>query len=331
MSNVAYFGRDARPNLIERAVIEATRPPNVVVVGSINEDYVLQVARRPMAGETVGDAILQTSDGGKGANQAVAAASQGAIVALVARVGDDPVGEALIQGLEAADVETSWVRRSPGERSGAAFVTVTPDGENTIIVAPGANALLSANDIKWASSAFREARVLVSQLEAGLDAVVAAIARAGRSTTVVLNASPARPVPSTTLARVDVLIVNEHEAATLLGGGDWDTRIALDALLEFGPAAVIITLGAEGAAVATSSGARWHVPALPTKVVDTTGAGDAFVGVLAAALAASPRGRPEEAVLRDAVQMAVAAASLSVGQRGARVLLEHHLDQVGDG
>jgi ribokinase len=301
-------------------VIEATRFPNVVVIGSINEDYVVEVARRPTAGETIGDATYGTSDGGKGANQAVAAASQGAIVALVARVGDDLTGEALVRGLEAAGVETSWVRRSPGEKSGAAFVTVTPDGENTIVVAPGANALLGATDIRWASGAFREARVIVLQLETSIDAVAAAVARADRSTTVVLNAAPVRPVPSATLRRVDVLVVNENEAATLLGGGDWDTHTALGALLALGPAAVIITLGAAGAAVATNSGARWHETAPPTKVVDTTGAGDMFIGVLAAALAASPHGQPDQATLRRAVEMAVTSASGSVGQRGARSL-----------
>jgi ribokinase len=326
------LGRDVRPNLIERAVIEATRPPEVVVIGSINEDYVVQVTRRPTAGETVGDATFSTYDGGKGANQAVAAAGQGAIVALVARVGDDLTGEALLRGLEAAGVETSWVRRSRGEKSGAAFVTVTPDGENTIIVAPGANALLDAADISWASSAFREARVIVMQLETSIEAVVAAVAQAGRSTTVVLNAAPVGPVPSTTLRRVDVLVVNEHEAATILGGGDWDDRAALGALLALGPAAVVITLGAAGAAIATNQGERWYVSAPPTKVVDTTGAGDAFVGVLAAALAASPDEHADRTTLRDAVEMAVTAASRSVGQLGARVLLtDRPLDQVSGG
>jgi ribokinase len=327
VSNVAYFGRDARPNLIERAVIEATRPPDVVVIGSINTDYVVRVDRRPTAGETIGGATFDSFDGGKGANQAVAAASKGAIVALVARVGEDLAGEALLAGLEAAGVETSWVRRSPGETSGAAFVTVTPDGENTIVVAPGANASLGESDIHWAEGAFRRARVIALQLEIGLDAVVAAVASANRSTTVVLNAAPARPVPSATLRRVDVLIVNEREAAMLLGGDDRDPRIALDALLELGPGAVIITLGANGAAVATSSGERWHVPAPPTKVVDTTGAGDTFVGVLAAALSTSDE-RSDPATLRDAVEVAVAAASRSVGQRGARALLvDRDVDQ----
>jgi ribokinase len=321
-----------RPNLIELAVIEVTRPPSVVVIGSINADYVVQVARRPTPGETVGDAIFDASDGGKGANQAVAAASEGAIVALVARVGDDPVGEALVEGLKVAGVETSWVRRSPGEKSGAAFVTVTPDGENTIVVAPGANALLGAPDVEWASNALREARVIVLQLETSIDAVVAAIARAGRSTTVVLNAAPARPVPTTTLKRVDILVVNEHEAATMLGGGDWDTRSALDALLALGPASAVLTLGAAGAAVATNSGEVWQVTAPPTNVVDTTGAGDVFVGVLAAALAAHPRGQPDQTALRDAVEMAVMAASRSVSQRGARVLVaDRDLGQTRNG
>jgi ribokinase len=212
----------------------AIRSPEVVVVGSINEDYVVRVSRRPTAGETVGDAIFVRSDGGKGATQAVAAASQGASVALVARVGDDAAGEDLMQGLVGANVETSWVRRSPGTMSGAAFLTVTPDGENAVVVAPGANALLDVGDIDWASDAIRGAQVIVLQLETGIDAVVAAVAMASQSTTVVLNAAPARTVPDTTLHRVDVLVVNKHEAAALLGGGERDSRSTSEALLARG-------------------------------------------------------------------------------------------------
>jgi ribokinase len=181
----------------------------VVVVGSINEDYLLQVDRRPAPGETVGNAVLVTADGGKGANQAVAAAAAGARTVLVARVGDDRRGRELVAGLEAAGVDTRWVGRSAGVRSGAAFVVVTPDGENQIVVAPGANARLFPRDVEGAATVVGEAGVLVLQLEVSTDTVETAASLAGPDTTVVLNASPVAPVPGPVLRRVDVLVVNE--------------------------------------------------------------------------------------------------------------------------
>lgn len=290
---------------------------NVVVVGSINEDYVLRVDRRPAPGETVGNATLVTADGGKGANQAVAAATHGARTALVGRVGDDLRGGNLIAGLQAAGVDTRWVSRTAGVRSGAAFVVVTPDGENEIVVAPGANAQLLPDDVDRASPVISDTSLLVLQLEISVDTVAAAAFRAGPSTTVVLNAAPASVVPGPVLQRVDVLVVNEREAALLLGQDHIDAAGAARSLLRAGPAAVVVTTGASGATVA-SAGETWLEPAPPARVVDTTGAGDVLVGVLAAELSRRSTRRPDVWVLRHAVSSAVRAASESVSQVGAR-------------
>jgi ribokinase len=290
---------------------------NVVVVGSINEDYVLRVDRRPAPGETVGNALLLTTHGGKGANQAVAAATHGARTALVGRVGDDLRGGELIAGLEAAGVDTRWVSRTAGVRSGAAFVVVTPDGENEIVVAPGANAQLLPDDVDRASSVISDAGLLVLQLEVSMDTVAAAAFRAGPSATVVLNAAPASRVPGPVLHRVDVLVVNEHEAELLLGEDGIDAAEGARSLLRTGPAAVVVTTGASGAIVASARGS-WMEAAPPAQVVDTTGAGDVFVGVLAAELSSGSTRRPDVRLLGHAVASAVTAASESVGQVGAR-------------
>jgi ribokinase len=289
----------------------------VVVVGSINEDFVLRVDRRPAPGETIGNAVLVTADGGKGANQAVAAATHGAETALVARVGDDRRGGELIAGLEAAGVDTRWVSRTAGLRSGAAFVLVTPDGENQIVVAPGANDRLLPDDVERAASVVGDAGVLVLQMEVSGDTVAAAVSLAGPGTTVVLNAAPARDMPSKVWERIDVLVVNQNEAGTLLGEDQVDPAGAVASLLLAGPATVVVTSGASGATVA-SGGETWLQPAPPVRVVDTTGAGDVLVGVLAAELSRSSGRRPGVGLLRQAIELAVGAASQSVGHAGAR-------------
>jgi ribokinase len=294
----------------------------IVVVGSINRDYVLEVPVRPGPGETVGGATLVVSDGGKGANQAVAAAEAGTSVALIARVGDDPESEGLVRRMAACGVDTSWILRSKDAATGVAFVTVTPDGENQIIVAPGANALLSGSDLRLrpVSSAIEVAKALVLQLEIDLDAVQAAIAIAGPETCVILNGAPARVLAGNILERVDVLVVNEHEALTLLGA-DPDTAImtAIFELAVRGPDVVVVTRGARGALVLVMSAQEvWGELAPQVPVVDTTGAGDVFVGVLAASLAHSER-RPGPELVRHAVRRATQAASLAVSHKGARL------------
>jgi ribokinase len=255
---------------------------SVVVVGSVNADLVIGVQRRPGAGETVLGSDLATFPGGKGGNQAVAAARLGARVALVGRVGTDSFGPFLRAGLDREGVDTRHLAATPGP-SGVALITVDPAGDNAIIVAPGANARLAAGDITAASALLAPGSVVSAQLEIPLPTVTAAAGLAGQAgARFILNLSPAAVVPASLLAAADPLVVNEHEAAFLLG--DAAARQAPErqaaALLALGPRSVVITLGADGACAADAGGAAL-VPSPAVPVVDTTGAGDAFTGALA--------------------------------------------------
>jgi ribokinase len=287
---------------------------DVFVVGSINQDFVLKVERRPEPGETVTDADLSTHNGGKGANQAAAAALLGASVSFLGRVGDDEFGEPLVRALEEKGIDTTLIERAAGRQTGAAFITVTPDGENAITVAPGANRAITLEDVDGASGAIRESRVLVAQMEVPKEVVGrAAEVAAGGGTRVLLNLAPTFEVPRDLLETLDPLVVNEHEAAFLLGSGVEGVEGAVSAapeLLSLGPRSVVITLGAAGAVVADSSSAT-HLPAPEVGVVDTTGAGDAFVGALAVKLA---RG----ASLEEAASYAVRAGAAAVTKEGAQ-------------
>lgn len=286
---------------------------DVFVVGSINQDFVLKVERRPEPGETVTDAALSTHNGGKGANQAAAAALLGASVELLGRVGDDEFGGPLLRALEEKGVGTSLTKKAAGFQTGAAFITVTPDGENAITVAPGANRRLTPEDVEAAADGIREARVLVAQMEVAPDTVLrAAEIAADAGTRVVLNLAPPRAVPPSLLEILDPLIVNEHEAAFLLGEKveAEGARYAASNLLALGPRSVVITLGAAGALVADAASVT-HVPAPKVEVVDTTGAGDAFVGALAARLALGD-------LLPDAATYAARAGAAAVTREGAQ-------------
>ncbi|MGH3090427.1 MAG: ribokinase, partial [Rubrobacteraceae bacterium] len=184
---------------------------DVFVVGSINRDFVLKVERRPRPGETVTDAVLSLHNGGKGANQACAAARLGASVKFLGRVGDDGLGGPLVESLSEKGVDTSLMRGVEGVATGAAFITLTPDGENAITVAPGANRSLRAEDVEEASEAIKNSHVLVAQLEIPLDVVERAFeVAASGGTRVVLNLAPAREVPPSLLEDLDPLVVNEH-------------------------------------------------------------------------------------------------------------------------
>jgi ribokinase len=286
----------------------------VFVLGSINQDFVLKVERRPQLGETVTDAELSTGSGGKGANQAAAAALLGASVSFLGRVGDDEFGEPLVRALEEKGIDTSLIERASGYQTGAAFITVTPDGENAITVAPGANRAITPEDVDAAADDIRRARVLVAQMEVPKEVVGrAAEVAAGGDARVVLNLAPMFEVPRELLERLDPLVVNEHEAAFLLGSGVEGVDGALSAapeLLSLGPGSAVITLGAAGAVVADSSSAT-HIPAPQVEVVDTTGAGDAFVGALAVQLA-------RDASLEEAVSYAVRAGAAAVTKEGAQ-------------
>ena len=288
----------------------------IVVVGSINADYVVRVARRPDPGETVADAVFEMHPGGKGANQAVAVALAGGEGSLVARVGDDGIGMTRIAELRAMGVGTDQILVTPGAGTGAAFITVTADGQNSIIVAPGANARLSPADLDSASDALAKASLLVLQLEVPIDAVSRAVELVAPSTIVVMNFSPASELPGVLMRRVDVLVANEGEAAWLSGDEVSSPQEALRAaknIRELGIEVVVVTLGPAGAVVVGDDLAV-HVPAPKVDVVDTTGAGDAFVGALAVSLALSLD-------LSEAVEMAVMAGSMTTQRVGAQPLM----------
>jgi len=286
----------------------------VVVVGSINEDVILQLGRSIRPGETVTAERIERLPGGKGANQAVAAAAAGAEVAMIGAVGDDPAGIRMVEDLRSCGVSTKAIRIADSASTGAAYITVTPDGENTIVLDPGANALVDRAAVEEAWPALPAASVLLSLLEIPLGAVTAAVRLAADTgLRPVVTLAPAQPVPAELLSGLDPILVNEHEAAFLLqadGLGD-SAQDAARELLRLGPASAVITLGPAGAAVADGSGARL-LPAVPVeKVVDTTGAGDAFAGALAAALA-------HGADLDAAVGAGLRAGARAVGRRGAR-------------
>ena len=275
----------------------------VVVLGSVNRDVVAEVARLPRPGETLTATAVRTQAGGKGANQAVAARRCGAEVTLVARTGSDEAGGFLRAALAGEDLALDRVRTVPGVASGTAWIT-TGQGENVIVLDRGANHAWPGG-VGPDLDAVRGADVLVLQLEVPADVVrEAALAATGR---VVLNAAPSAPVPAEVLAVCDPLVVNEHELRDL--GGTADVTAGVAALLAAGVRSVLVTLGPAGAVWAAADGRRGSVPAPAVEVVDSTGAGDALAGALAARLAAGDG-------LADAVPWAVAAASLSVQRAG---------------
>lgn len=291
----------------------------IAVVGSVNMDLVVQTPRLPAPGETVLGGAFDTFPGGKGANQAVAAARQGAQVIFIGCVGQEAgsaaFGARLAAGLQVEGVDTRFLYRQEQAASGVALITVDAAGQNTIVVAPGANFMLTPALVQSAWEHIPPPQVLLLQLEIPLETVLAAARLARRAgTQVVLNPAPAQPLPAELLALVDVLIPNEHEAALLAQMPVETLEQAENAarkLLAQGAGCVVITLGARGALLVSAPGPVVHVPAYRVQVVDTTAAGDAFAGALAVALA---EGLP----LRSAVQRGCAAGALSATQPGAQ-------------
>ncbi len=290
----------------------SSKTSRIVVVGSSNTDMVVQTDRLPLPGETVLGGDLIIAPGGKGANQAVAAARLGAGVAFVARIGRDMFGQEALGNFQREGLDTRYVIQDPDAPSGVALIVVGPDGQNIIAVAPGANRRLSPADVEAASPAFAEARSVLLQLEIPLETVMAA-AKAGRSAgaMVILNPAPApsSPLPDELFAHVDILTPNETEAAVLTGRGTPEE--AALALLQKGIRTVIVTLGEAGALVVTGPDQVRRVPGFRVEAVDATAAGDAFNGALAVALA---RGDSLDA----AVRYAHAVAALSVTRLGAQ-------------
>ena len=260
---------------------------DVVVVGSANLDLVARTTRLPKPGETVSGSHFFEACGGKGVNQAIAAARAGARTAFIGALGRDHAGGTLLAALVKDGVDVSAVQRVTAP-TGRALIGVSDDGENSIIVVPGANHAISIDDIEKHKTLISSAKVLLCQLEVPLSVVQHAFELAGSSTTRILNPAPAQALSNSLLGVVDIITPNEHEVE-LLGGAS--------KLLSLGVKTVIVTQGEKGAIVVDASGER---PVDPFKVtpVDTTGAGDAFCGMLAARLAT---GESMTAALRAAV------------------------------
>lgn len=286
----------------------------IVVVGSSNTDLVVEAPRIPVPGETVLGGDFSVLAGGKGANQAVAAARLGAEVTFVACIGKDDFGDRAVRGFGSEGIDTRYIGRIEGVPSGVALIVVAENGENAIVVAPGSNGLLSPADIEGAADTICAADVVVAQLEVPVETVerAFALARAAGATTL-LNPAPATELPSDLFALVDWITPNETEAALLSGstdGEEIDIRHTADVLLQRGVNHVVITRGSRGA-LYTSRDQTLEVPAREVDAVDTVAAGDAFNGALAVALG---RGQDTESALR----FASAAASISVTRRGAQ-------------
>jgi ribokinase len=283
---------------------------SVAIVGSLNIDIVASVDHHPRPGETVIGGPLFRNQGGKGANQAVAAARLGQLVGMVGAVGDDDSGRELIEAMNRQGVDATHIRVMEDEHSGTALIAVDPEGENTIVVSPGANALVSPADIDAAGPLLEQAAVTLLQLEIPLEAVEAAAEASGGI--VVLNPAPFRPLPESVLDRVDVLVPNAGELAALVGGRageDLDDVVEMASRIR-GPEVVVVTLGARGALL-VSGGSSHRVAAPEVEVVDTTAAGDCFCGALADALV-------RELSYEAAVDWAVRCAALSTTRKGAQ-------------
>jgi len=290
------------------------RRPRIVVLGSSNTDMVIQAKRLPRPGETVLGGEFVMAAGGKGANQAVAAARAGGAVTFIACLGRDMFGDQALAGFARDGIDVDHVVRDARTPSGVALIVVAQNGENSIAVASGANAKLAPAHARQARRLIASARVLVLQLETPLATVQAAAELAADAgVPVILNPAPARRLPNRLLRCVSVLTPNEREAELLTGirvDRPAGVAAAASALRDRGVPTVVMTLGRRGAYVASGDTARL-VPGFKVKAVDTTGAGDVFNGALAVALG---EGRP----LLAAVRFAHAAAALSVTRLGAQ-------------
>jgi ribokinase len=280
-------------------------------------DLVVRAPHIPRPGETVLGGALSMVPGGKGANQAVAAARLGAKATMVGRVGCDGFGDALLASLAVDGIDHAHVLRDDGAATGVALIVVAADGENSIVVSPGANQRLSPASAGAAGHAIAGADVVVLQLEVPLDTVTRAAELARKhGAMVILNPAPARPLPASLLGMVDVLVPNESEAALLAGlppGSRGGAATAAELLVGQGVRTVVLTLGRRGT-LAAHSGEMLHIPAFEVEPVDTTAAGDAFVAGLAVALA-------EGKTLPGAVRFGNAAGALATTVPGAQTSL----------
>ena len=289
-------------------------PPKVVCLGSLNMDLVIRVPRAPAEGETVQGKSITYVPGGKGANQAVSCARQGACVSMVGRVGPDHHGEVLCEALKQDGILVKGVLVDPEESTGVAMVMVEESGLNRIVVIAGANGKLSLDESQLVQE-LSDAQFLVMQFEVPMAQVLQAAKVARRlGCKVVLNPSPAKPLPEELWSLVDVMIVNESEARFLTGlSPDTEPQVAAEVgrqLMAKGVAQVVVTLGALGAVATDAVGSTYH-PAPQVKVVDTTAAGDTFLGVVTVGLA-------RQHSLADSVNLGIRASTLCIQTMGAQ-------------
>ena len=290
--------------------------PEIIVIGSLNADLVQNVDRLPKAGETIVGGNLETFSGGKGANQAFAAGRMGARVSMIGQLGNDSLASLLLASLKSAGVNSDLVGKADCS-TGAAVILVLPDGENVIVISPGANATVTPALATERLGILREGSYLLSQLEIPIESVQESLAVAkARNATTILDPAPAQPLSTDLLRNVDYLTPNETETLTLLGDAslsmddDSDVELAARKILALGPKAVVLKLGARGCMIASEQG-NIRVPGFKVSAIDTTAAGDVFNGAFATALA-------EGKEVPDAARFANAAAALSVTRPGAQ-------------
>jgi ribokinase len=287
----------------------------VVVIGSYNTDLTIKTGRIPRPGETVIGGIFSEGGGGKGANQAVAAVRAGAQVGFIARVGNDALGKQGMERLAEEKIDIRHVIHDPDVPTGVAFIVVDERGENSIVVASGANARLLPSDISMVKEEITSASVLLVQLESPLETVRRAIEVAhAHGVTVILNPAPAQPLDIDLLKAIDIITPNKVEAEMITGikvTDDQSLRMIAQKFFSFGIKHVLLTLGSKGIFAGIAPDRMEHIPAYTVRSVDSTGAGDVFSGSLAAFLA---EGMPVE----KAARLANASASISVTRMGAQ-------------
>ncbi len=300
--------------------------PKILVAGSLNADLVVRTSRFPQPGETISGGDLQVIPGGKGANQAVAAARLGAQVYMLGRVGRDNFGDFLLNNLQANHVDSSLVQRDDAS-TGTAIIVVDADGQNSIVLSPGANGKVSASDVELASFSDPSTRsgrrfdLLLLQLEIPTPTVLSAAKRAKEhGVRVILNPAPAQSIPDELIALPDFLVPNETELSLLTGMEVKDlpsAEAAARKLRERGAQTVIVTLGSKGALIVTAEEVT-HVESFPVQPVDTTAAGDAFIGGFASVLDSSS--------LPDAVRYGCACGALATTKFGAQPSLPNRAE-----